>query len=232
MSQLNFTHDPARRSFVDSANQPDCDFPIQNLPFGVFSCSGEKPRGGVAIGDRIVDLRALSDSALLSEGAAVAAKAASSADLNELMALGNEPASALRADLSRLLVAESPVQPIVERLLVPMTEVQMHLPARIGNFSDFLASKYHSDRLIAPGQDRSNFVYIPLGYHSRASSIRLEGPVVRPHGQRRTEDEVIFGPTTQMDFELEVGFFVGRGSALGDPILISDAKQHLLVTAC
>jgi fumarylacetoacetase len=227
MAVLNATHDAQHRSFVERANLPDCDFPIQNLPFGVFSRANEPARGGVAIGDMIVDLAALARSGLLSGAALKAAEAASGPTLNPLMALGNAPSSALRARLSELLAQGSSDRQAVAACLVPMTEVAMHLPAHIGDFTDFLTSGYHSTRLNPTGKLAANFMSLPIAYHGRASSVRLDGPVRRPHVQRRDGEVVSFGPTKEMDFELELGAFIGAGNRLGDRIAIADASDAI-----
>lgn len=232
MTTLNATHDPARRSWVDSANRDDADFPIQNLPFGIFRRAGEAARGGVAIGDRIVDLAALAQSGLLAAAAAEAARAASGPTLNPLMALGNGPASALRARLSDLLRVDGPERAAIEgaadRLLVPMAQATLELPAAIGGFTDFLCSIYHTRRL---GQNNipPSFKYMPVAYNGRASSVRVSGGALkRPNVQYPGAGGAMeFGPEPKLDFELEVGAFVGPGTALGAPLSIAAARAQI-----
>ncbi|MFZ6645876.1 fumarylacetoacetase [Undibacterium sp. TJN25] len=236
MVQLNATHDPARRSWLDSANQADAEFPIQNLPFGVFN-DGAGQRAGVAIGDQIVDLAALLELGLLDGIAAEAARACAGGRLNGLMALGPRHASALRAALSDLLRSDSPqlgqVLAQCERILVPMAQVSMALPCEIGDYSDFLTSLHHTERhgrykgLADPLPPA--FKSLPIAYHGRASSICVSGaPVVRPHGQYKNKaGEVEYGPAPMLDFELELAAFVGRGNQLGRPIPLGLAGEHI-----
>jgi len=227
MTDLNATHDPGRRSFVESANQPDTDFPIQNLPFGIFRRGQDDARGGVAIGDQVLDLRALCTSGLLSEAAAEAACAASGPRLNDLLALGNRVASALRARLVELLAIASPHRAALSPMLVPAADIMMQLPTEVGNFTDFLTSSYHSTRLRPDSTLAPNFMSMPIAYHSRASSVRLCGEVRRPNVQQRIGDEVTFGPTLEMDYELELGAFVGPGNGLGEPLPLDVAREHV-----
>lgn len=235
--ELNETHDPARRSWIAAANDPAADFPIQNLPLGVFRRTGEAARGGVAIGDRIFDLAAGLAAGLFSGDGAEAAKAACGSALNPLMALGNRYASALRAQLSALLRADSPERPrlekIAERLLLPMAQAQMQMPAEVGGFTDFLTSTYHTERLSRAARPDNplppSFKYLPIAYNSRASSVRVSGEAIRrPNGQFLTANgEVRFGAEPAQDFELEVGCFIGVGNQLGAPISIAEASDHI-----
>src|SRR5579862_5376158 len=232
---LNETHDPSRRSWLQSANQPDTDFPIQNLPLGIFR-EGGIARGGTAIGDRIFDLAAALDLGFLSGEAGNAARAAAGDTLNPLMALGSRPASALRARLSDLLRADGPERRRVEshanRLLVPMSSAEMLLPAKIGNFTDFVCSTFHAQRAVRKPLDSplaSVPTYMPVAYHGRASSVRISGEEVRrPQGQfKDSSGAVVFGLSRAFDFELEVGSFVSSGNPLGSPIPIDSASSHI-----
>jgi fumarylacetoacetase len=233
LKPLDETHDPNRRSWVESANGPG-DFPIQNLPLGVFRRSGEAARGGVAIGDMIFDLKAGAD--LFTGDAALAAQAASGASLNPLMALGNGAASALRLQLSRLLAADRPEadrpRGRAQELLVPAAGVEMLLPAQIGAFTDMMISTFHvgGGRRGAPSNELpGRFKTIPLGYNGRASSVVASGtPVLRPRGVYQDEaGSPAFGPEPRQDFELELGAFVGAGNPLGTPIPIGKAAAHV-----
>lgn len=233
---LNATHDPNRRSWIESANVDGCDFPIQNLPFGVFSAAGAR-RVGVAIGDRIVDVLALLEAGLLDGDAARAAEATTTGRLNELMALEPRHASALRARLSDLLRHDSPdksrIQSVASRVLRPMDEVRMEVPCDIGDYTDFLTSRYHTERhgrfkgLAEPLPPA--FLSLPVAYHGRASSIRISGtPVVRPNGQYRDANgKIVFGPATMLDFELEFAAFIARGNELSQPIPLQRAREHI-----
>jgi fumarylacetoacetase len=232
--ETDATHDPARRSFIETANLARADFPLQNLPFGIFRRAGEKVgRGGVAIGDQIFDLSAARDAGLFSGLAEKAAGAASEPKLNALMALGNRAASSLRARLCNLLDANGSdrkkIEAMAGRLFVPMSQAVMELPAAVGNFTDFLTSSFHSQRLAPSGQVAANFKSMPIAYHSRASSVRVSGETIRrPHGQWLDEARMPhFGPSRALDYELELGAFIGRGNALGEPIPLEDGSQHV-----
>ena len=233
---LNETHDPSLTSWVDSANEQGTDFPIQNLPFAVFRRrgSGEIFRGGVAIGDQVVDLQALSRAGVLRGSDADALEAAGSAPLNRFMALGAEAASALRAALVKLLRAESTQRASVVPTLVAQTDAEFALPAHIGDYTDFYASVYHAtavgkqfrpDNPLLP-----NYKWVPIAYHGRSSSIRVSGgEVVRPQGQLSPPgaEKPALGATRRLDYEFEIGAFIGAGNSLGSPIAIDEAEQHV-----
>ncbi len=230
------THDPALRSWVASANAPDTDFPIQNLPFGVFRRlgAGERRSVGVAIGDRIVDLAAVVGRGLVSGGALLPCQACEDDSLNELMALGPAAARALRHALSDLLREGGAGEAHAAEILVPMREAELFVPARVGDYTDFYASIHHAinvgsmfrpDNPLLP-----NYKYMPIGYHGRASSLVASGsPVRRPWGQSRAgaSGPPAFGPSRRMDYELEVGVFVGAGNPLGEPIPVARAEEHV-----
>ncbi len=238
---LNETHDPRLRSWVASANAPGSDFPIQNLPFGVFRRAGSAQpfRGGVAIGEQILDLAAAVDSAVfeaagLGPAAASAARAAAGASLNELMAAGPGAWAALRLALSRLLRQGSAQQAALQRCLLPQAEAQHGLPARIGDYTDFYTSIHHATavgRLLRPDSPLPpNYRWLPLGYHGRSSSIAVSGQrFARPAGQvlARGAAAPTLEPSRRLDFELELGVFIGAGNALGTPIDIGDAESHV-----
>jgi len=220
---------------VLSANHPDTDFPIQNLPLGIFREHGTA-RAGVAIGDRIFDLRAALALGLFADEAATAASAAAGDTLNSLMALGARPTSLLRARLSDLLHMDGPERARVEshadRLLVPMSSVEMLPPAKVGNFTDFVCSTFHAQRAVRTPLDSTlapALCHMPVAYHGRASSVRASGEDVRrPHGQFKDSDgTVVFGPSRALDFELEVGAFVATGNGLGSPIPIDTASSYV-----
>ncbi len=250
MTTLNETHDPALRSWVESANPGqvvDSDFPIQNLPLAVFRRRGssEAFRGGVAIGTQIVDLAAAvaagvfgSDVAHPAQAAAeAAAQAAAGNSLNALMALGPAAWSALRLALSRALREGTPAQKLLEPCLVAQADAEYTLPARIGDYTDFYTGIHHATtvgRLFRPDSPLlPNYQWVPIGYHGRASSIVISGtPIRRPLGQSKgAADTPIFGPSQRLDYELELGFLIGTGNALGEPIAIEHAEQHLFGVA-
>lgn len=232
MAELNETHDPRRRSWIETANSPEADFPIQNLPFGVFRRKDGEAQGGVAIGDQIIDIAAGVREGLFDGDAAIAARTAAGDQLNPLMALEPKIVSALRGRLSDLLRAGGPdetrVKALADRLLVPMAGAVMELPAQIGDYTDFSCSTHHMMRM-GGGTVRPVFLHLPVGYHGRASSVRVSGAqVIRPLGQVAGKDgQAIFGPEPQLDFELEFAAFVGRGNALGHPIPIGEAEDHI-----
>ena len=236
MTELNRTHDPARRSWIEHANLPGNDFPIQNLPFGVFR-NADGARTGVAIGDQILDLSAALAAGLFEGEARDAAHLASGASLNALMAGGVQASSALRARISDLLWSEgrevSRARQIADSLLVPMAGVEMMLPVKVGSFTDFLTSIYHTERggrITRPDNPvPPPFKYLPVAYNGRATSVRVSSePVRRPNVQwRNPEGKVEFGPCRQLDFELEVGVYIAKGNALGEPVAIEDAPDHM-----
>jgi fumarylacetoacetase len=225
------THDVGLRSWVTSANGHP-DFPIQNLPLGVFSPSSDGARCGVAIGDMILDLSAAQAAGLLAGEAARAAEAATGGELNALVALGAGPRRALRARLSELLAEGCTERNKVERCLHSAASCKLHLPARIGDYTDFYVGIHHATnvgKLFRPDNPLlPNYKHIPIGYHGRASSVVPSGtPVRRPNGQRPRAEGPSFGPSERLDYELELGVWVGSGSALGEPIPISEAAEHV-----
>ena len=229
---LNETHDPARKSFVDTANAPESDFPIQNLPFGVFRpAPGASPRVGVAIGDQIVDAAAAADS--FGGAVAAAVKACAAPSLNALMALGPQAWSGLRLALSRGLSADHGDKRL-SRHFTPMATAELLLPATIGDFTDFYASVFHATnagRAFRPDNPLlPNYKYVPVAYHGRASSVRVSGtPVKRPQGQRKPPNEPVpsYGPSRNMDFELELGMYIGTPTELGQTVPVGKAAAHI-----
>jgi fumarylacetoacetase len=233
MPTLDRSHDPALKSWVVSA-QGRTDFPIQNLPFGVFSPDGEEPRGGVAIGDAVLDLKAAVAADLFDGEALEAARAASGPALNPLMALSAASRQALRLRLVELLEEGSAERAKVEALLHPASACRMQTPAAIGDYTDFYAGIHHATavgKLFRPDNPLlPNYKYVPIGYHGRASSVRVSGePVRRPNGQRKRPDEAAptFGPCRNLDFELELGVWVAGSNPLGQPIPIAEAGRHV-----
>ena len=229
---LNETHDPSRKSFVESANAPGCDFPIQNLPFGVFRpASGQEPRVGVAIGDQILDVAAAGAS--FAGLAAEAARACTEPCLNALMAHGPQAWSALRLALSRALSTEHGDQSL-RRHLTPIANAKLELPVEIGDFTDFFASIFHASnagRMFRPDSPlMPNYKYVPVAYHSRASSVRVSGAAFkRPRGQRKGPNDAApaYGPSRSLDFELELGIYIGVPSSAGEPVSVGKAGEHV-----
>ena len=233
MPSLDRSHDAALTSWVASA-QGHPDFPIQNLPLGVFSPPGEGPRGGVAVGDRILDLAGAVEAGLFEGASLQGARAAAGPALNPLMVLGAGPRRALRLRLVELLEAGSRAQGQVEPLLHPAAACALHLPASVGDYTDFYAGIHHATnvgRLFRPDAPLlPNYKHVPIGYHGRASSVRPSGePIRRPNGQRKLPSETApsFGPARNLDYELELGVWIGPGNVLGEPIPIDEAGEHL-----
>ncbi|TNC05872.1 fumarylacetoacetase [Methylobacterium terricola] len=230
---IDHTHDPAARSCVPGADGHP-DFPVQNLPLGVFSVGDGARRPGVAIGDHLLDLAAALAAGLLTGEAARAVAAAEGGDLTGLLALGAGPRRALRAQLFALLSADSPDRDRVPPLLHEAASGTLHLPARIGDYTDFFVGIHHATntgRQFRPDQPLlPNYKHVPVGYHGRASSIRPSGvPVRRPHGQAKPphRDEPVFGPSRRLDYELELGVWIGPGNDLGAPVPIGDAADRI-----
>ena len=233
---LNATHDPALRSWVESANAAGADFPIQNLPFAVFRRTGtqEPCRGGVAIGDQVLDLGALHALAPFTGVAAAALGACAAPALNAFMAQGPAAVSALRAALSAALRADAALAPRLRSVLIPQAQAQYQLPATIGDFTDFYASIHHATavgRLFRPDNPLlPNYKWVPIAYHGRASSVRVSGfDFPRPRGQLMPPGASApqLGPSRRLDYELELGIFVGRGNELGTPIPLAQAESHV-----
>ena len=236
MSTLNETHDTALQSWVASANVAGSDFPIQNLPFGSFRRKGSNGAfvGGVAIGDQIIDLGALAQTGSLKGEAQQAAEAGAQPQLNALMALGQAYWRALRLALSRGLRTGAAEQGAWAACLVPQADAELGLPARIGDYTDFYTSIYHATNIGKQFRPDNpllpNYQWIPIGYHGRASSIVASGQAFkRPVGQTKAPDATV--PTVKasarMDIELELGVFMGKGNALGEPITMQDAENHV-----
>ena len=236
MTELNQTHDPALRSWLESANRPDTDFPIQNLPFGVFRrrSGNERFRGGVALGDQVVDLGSEALRSLSSGVVMKALEACGEPTLNGFFAMGREAWSALRAFLSEVLRADSPHAARLRAVLVPQSEVEHCVPVRIGDYTDFYASIHHATsvgRLFRPDNPLlPNYKWVPIGYHGRSSSIRVSGQrFARPTGQilPKGESRPVVAPSRSLDYELEVGIFIGAGNELGSPIRLETAEDHV-----
>lgn len=232
---LNETHDPNATSWVKSANREDSPFPIQNLPLGVFRINGERPRIGVAIGDSVLDLHGAAEANLLDVSSAIQSGCQATL-LNELMGLTSRDWSDLRRCLFRLLHQSSAtkVQQKVGPLLVPQDAVQMELPCRIGDYTDFYAGIHHATnvgKLFRPDNPLlPNYKWIPIAYHGRSSSIVASGALIRrPSGQTKSAEETAptFGPTRKLDYELELAFYIGSGNGMGSPISIDQAEANI-----
>ena len=232
---LDFSHDATRRSWVASANTPDTDFPIQNLPLGVFRRAGSREtfRPGVAIGDQIIDLLAARDAGVLPPAVAASLAGCGQGELNAFMAQGRAARVALRHALSESLCEGSAQQLSLQSVLMPQAMAEYAVPCRIGDYTDFYTGIHHATavgKLFRPENPLlPNYKWVPIGYHGRASSIGVSGQkFLRPRGQTKgpNEEVPVLRPTHRLDYELELGVFVGQGNALGEPIPIEQAEEH------
>jgi fumarylacetoacetase len=234
---IDDTHADGRSSWVASANG-HAVFPIQNLPLGVFSPDCGSARGGVAIGDGIFDIAAGLEADLFTGAAREAAEAASGRTLNPLLEAGPAARQALRRRVGEILDAKgadaAKIQAIASRLVHDANRCALHLPARIGDFTDFFAGIHHATTAGSINRPENplmpNYKYVPVAYHSRASSVRPSGTLVRrPNGQRKPPDQAApdFGPCRNLDYELEFGVWIGPGNEIGSPIPIAEASRHI-----
>jgi fumarylacetoacetase len=237
---LDITHDPKRRSWLASANDAVCDFSIQNLPYGIFS-NGEASaaRVGVALGDQIIDLAALQQTGLLTVREPAQQRVFGQPSLNAFIALGSRVWGEVRHQLSALFEAGNPLlrddAALRALVLVPMAQATLHLPVDIPGYTDFYSSKEHATNVGSMFRDPKNallpnWTEMPIGYNGRASSVVVSGTAVRrPNGQLKLpdQDRPIFGACRKLDIELETGFIVGKGNALGEPIPVEQAEQHI-----
>ncbi|MGJ8595865.1 fumarylacetoacetase [Sulfitobacter sp.] len=220
------------KSWVESANSADCPFPLNNLPYGVFTTNSLEPRCGVAIGDMILDMYA-------AEEAGVIELAENSVfDVpywNDVMELGPEAWVALRDRLTQLLADGSSEQATVAPLLVPMADARMEMPMVVAEFTDFYAGRHHATNVgtMFRGAENAlppNWLHIPIGYNGRASSVIVSGTdVIRPNGQTKAPDADLpsFGPCKRLDIELEMGAIVGTASELGHPVSVAEADEMI-----
>ena len=225
-------------SFLDLP--ADSPFGLHNLPYGVFSRSGDAPRVGVRAGDLVVDLAVLEEAGLLDAGASDGASVFDQPALNAFMALGKPAWDRVRSRLQDLLSIDGDAAlrdnaVLLESACVGVAEVTMHLPAEIGDYTDFYSSRQHATNVgtMFRGAENAlmpNWLHLPVGYHGRASSVVVSGtPVVRPSGQTRPDDDAppVFGPSRLLDIELELGFFVGPGNEHGTPISMGEAADQI-----
>ncbi|HEV2230086.1 MAG TPA: fumarylacetoacetase [Steroidobacteraceae bacterium] len=236
MAAVDATHDPKLTSWVASANAAGSDFPIQNLPFAAFRRAGSREpfRGGVAIGAEILDLGALAAAAPFGGTAGEALAAAAQPALNALMGAGADASAALRGVLSEALRAGSPLAGRLRPALVPQSAAEYRVAAEVGDYTDFYASIHHATavgRLFRPDNPLlPNYKWLPIAYHGRASSLRVSGfDVARPVGQVLPAGAAApeLAATRRLDYELEVGVFIGRGNELGTPVPLAEAESHV-----
>ena len=232
---IDFTHDPAMRSWVTSANEPDADFPLQNLPLGRFRYRGDHHpaawRIGIAIGDQVLDLRKVAEKRI---DLGVPLGALERGVLNAFLATGPGPRQALRHAVFKALAEDCPQQVALRACLVPQSKIELSLPCRIGDYTDFYTGIHHATavgKLFRPDQPLlPNYKHVPIGYHGRASSVVVSGtPVTRPHGQLKgpQDESPRFAPSARLDHELELGAFIATGNPLGTPLSMSEAEAAL-----
>jgi fumarylacetoacetase len=236
---LDETHRADLVSWVESAQSADTDFPLQNLPLGVFRSPERSARPGVAIGDQILDLVAAAEQGMFDDAlSATVHECEREGSLNLLLSEGRAALGKLRLVVSSLLRADTAEGKAAQQrrsaLLVAQADAELLVPAHVGDYTDFYASIHHAtnvgsmfrpDNALLP-----NYKWVPIGYHGRASSLVPSGTAVRrPHGQSKEDSAPAptFGPTRRLDYELEVGAFIGSGNSLGTPIAIGDAESHI-----
>jgi fumarylacetoacetase len=234
--RLDETHAPALTSWVASAQSPNTDFPIQNLPLGVFEADDRSPRPGIAIGDQILDLVVAAEQGLVDDTlAATIQECARDGSLNALLAGGRESLHSIRSAASTLLRTGAFAEKQRDDLLVTMDAAELFVPARVGDYTDFYASIFHATNVGSMFRPDNpllpNYKWIPIGYHGRASSlVRTGTPVRRPHGQTRDDaanTPPTFAPTRRLDYELEVGAFICGENSLGDRVAMADAESRV-----
>jgi fumarylacetoacetase len=237
--KINDTHSADLKSWIDSANAPETDFPIQNLPFCVFTRADtyENMRVGVRIGDFILDVYACYEACLFDDESFTVAVGTNNYCLDHSIMRKN---AALQSAFRRRLVeilsdkADGKTRRTVERNLIPADEVDLYVPAHIGDYTDFYCSIFHATNVGAMFRPDNpllpNYKWVPIGYHGRASSIVISGTeIMRPKGQNRSDADAppVYIPCKNLDYEMEVGFFIGRGSELGETIPIDEAEDHI-----
>ncbi len=235
MTTTNATHDPALRSWVESAHRPGCDFPIQNLPFGRFRRAGsdEPPRIGIAIGDEILDLRVAAAAIDWPADVRELLTPLAHGDLNAFMAMAAPARARFREAVSGALAHASPHAGALRMALLAQSAAEMLVPCRIGDYTDFYTGIHHATtvgKLFRPDSPLlPNYKWVPIGYHGRASSIGVSGQRVRrPTGQTAGPDGTpLFGPARRLDHELELALWIGPGNALGEPVPVDEAEAHL-----
>jgi fumarylacetoacetase len=235
MTSVDHTHDPGLHSWVDSANDGATEFPVQNLPFGRFRRAGtrEPLRVGVAIGDQILDLKLALGQGPWERLLAQILQPLAEGNLNHLMSMGSDARREVRATLSRALRADSMQRSFLDPCLVPQAAVEMALPCHISDYTDFYTGIHHATavgKLFRPDSPLlPNYKWVPIGYHGRASSIGVSGRAFRrPVGQLKGAAQVpMFGPSMSLDYELELGAFIGPGNALGEAVGMAQAEDQL-----
>lgn len=232
---LDQTHNPLLRSWVNSANDAEADFSIRNLPFGRFRPAVDPSwRIGVAIGDQILDLKLVHEKGVWSADVSRLLAPLAQGDLNAFMALGSQARRILRAALSQALSEGSAQQAALSACLLPQSQAEMTVPCSIGDYTDFYTSIHHATtvgKLFRPDNPLlPNYKWVPIGYHGRASSINVSGQVFkRPKGQIKdpVSEMPYLAPCKRLDYELELGLFIGQGNTLGEAVDIAQAEDHM-----
>ncbi len=229
------SHDPSRATWIDGQSQKQSDFPIQNLPLGVFRESGEISEGsiGIRILDQVVDLKSLAEEGLLDSLDARIQYAFAAPTLNGWLALSGSERRETRLFISDLLSTEvgADKRNLVARHLHPIRDIEMVLPVQVGDYTDFYGSIDHAQRVGALFRPDNpllpNYRWVPIGYHGRASSLVVDGtPINRPSGQKLIGDTPSFEPTSRLDYELEIGAWIGPGNDLGEPLSLEEVDEH------
>ncbi|MDB5966223.1 MAG: fahA [Polaromonas sp.] len=235
---LNPTHHPEARSWVASANAEGCDFPIQNLPFAVFRRAGssEAFRGGVAIGDQVIDMAQVATAGCLEGLAQTAAEQCAKPVLNDFLAMGPAAWKALRHSLFELLEKAfyGPKVDALRTCLIAQADIEFTVPTAIGDYTDFYTSLDHAmniGKMMRPDDPiTSNFKWMPIAYHGRVSTIGVSGQTYRrPMGQAMPPgaSAPVYGPCARLDYELELGIYIGQGNAPGEPVALAAAEPHI-----
>ncbi|MDQ3711660.1 MAG: fumarylacetoacetase [Acidobacteriota bacterium] len=239
MINVNETHDPNLKSWIESANASDTDFPIQNLPFCVFTraCTYENVRVGVAVGDFVLDIYSCYECCLFDDESFTIAVGTNDYCLDHsVMKKNKDLQAAFRRRLVEILseTADEDTRKNVQRNLIPMSEAQFYMPAHIGDYTDFYCSIFHATNVGSMFRPENpllpNYKYVPIGYHGRASSVVISGTeIVRPKGQNRSDEgkPPEYVPCKNLDYEMEVGFFVSKCNELGETVSIEDAEEHI-----
>lgn len=226
------------KSFIQV--KADSHFPIQNIPFGIFKTKNNQyPRAGIAIGDMILDISIVEDKGMFKNILTNEKNIFSRSSLNKFMSLGKKICSGVRKEIQNLLSADNSVlrddQNLRNECFVAMSNAEMCMPVDIGDYTDFYSSREHATNvgIMFRGKENAlmpNWLHLPVAYHGRSSSIVISGTdIIRPKGQTKADDDEMptFGPTKLLDFELETGFFIGKGNKLGEPISIENAEEHI-----
>lgn len=234
---MNNANDPSLKSWIEVKS--DSDFPMQNIPFGIFSPAGKSPRPATIIGETLIDLSVLAEEGFFDDIIDEEYDAFFASSLNDLISLGKEFTAKLRNKISELFSHDNEIirddSELKSKLLFKQEDIEMHMPVEVGDYTDFYSSIEHATNVGTMFRDPDNALFpnwrhLPVGYHGRASSIVVSGTDIhRPNGQTLPagEDKPVFGPCRLFDFELEMAFITGKGNKLGDPVKLEDAEDYI-----